>query len=75
MDVAVVTISETTANRITWGSTPPDFGTSELFQNSANMDADLETLRSNIEAMNLSARVFRTSVPISAARWSTEQKN
>ena len=75
VDIAVVAISETTANRITWGSTPPDFGTSTLFQNAANMDADLETLRSNIEKKNLSARVFRTSVPISAARWSTEQKN
>ena len=75
VDIAVVAISETTANRITWGSSPPDFGTSTLFQNAANMDADLETLRTNIEKMNLSARVFRTSVPISAARWSTEQKN
>jgi uncharacterized protein (TIGR02599 family) len=75
VDIAVVAISETTANRITWGSSPPDFGTSTLFQNATKMDADLETLRTNIEKMNLSARVFRTSVPISAARWSTEQKN
>ena len=75
VDIAVVAISETTANRITWGSSCPDFGTSTLFQNAADMDADLETLRTNIEKMNLSARVFRTSVPISAARWSTEQKN
>jgi uncharacterized protein (TIGR02599 family) len=75
VDIAVVAISETTAKRITWGSTPPNFGTANLFTNSANMDADLETLRANIEQMNLSARVFRTSVPISAARWSTEQKN
>lgn len=75
VDIAVVAISETTANRITWGSSPPDFGTGSLFQNAADMDADLETLRTNIERMNLSARVFRTSVPISAARWSTEQKN
>ena len=74
VDIAVVAISETTANRITWGTTPPVFGTN-LFQNAADMDADLETLRTNIEKMNLSARVFRTSVPISAARWSTEQKN
>ena len=74
VDIAVVAISETTANRITWGTTPPVFGTN-LFQNAADMDADLETLRTNIEKMNLSARVFRTSVPISAARWSTEQNN
>jgi uncharacterized protein (TIGR02599 family) len=75
VDIAVVAISETTANRITWGSSRPDFGTSDLFQNAADMDADLETLRTNIEKLNLSARVFRTSVPISAARWSTEQNN
>ena len=74
VDIAVVAISETTANRITWGTTPPVFGTN-LFQNAADMDADLETLRTNIEKMNLSARVFRTSIPISAARWSTEQNN
>jgi uncharacterized protein (TIGR02599 family) len=75
VDIAVVAISETTANRITWGSSRPDFGTSTLFQNAADMDADLEILRTNIAEKGLSARVFRTSVPISAARWSTEQKN
>jgi uncharacterized protein (TIGR02599 family) len=74
VDIAVVAIDEQSARRITWGSSPPVFGTN-LFQNSANMDADLEELRKNITAQGLSARVFRTSVPISAARWSTEQKN
>jgi uncharacterized protein (TIGR02599 family) len=75
VDIAVVAISETTANRITWGNSPPNFGTSDLFKEATKMDADLETLRTNIEKMNLSARVFRTSIPISAARWSTEQNN
>jgi uncharacterized protein (TIGR02599 family) len=75
VDIAVVAISESTASRIPWGSSRPDFGTSTLFQNAADMEADLETLRTNIEKLNLSARVFRTSVPISAARWSTEQNN
>ena len=75
VDIAVVAISETTANRITWGSSRPDFGTSDLFKEANKMEADLETLRENIDAQGLSARVFRTSVPISAARWSTEQKN
>jgi len=75
VDIAVVAISETTANRIQWDSSPPNFGTSDLFKEAIKMDADLETLRTNIDAQGLSARVFRTSVPISAARWSTEQAN
>lgn len=75
VDIAVVAIAESSAGRITWGSSPPNFGASSLFTNPANMDADLETLRKNIEAQGLSAQVFRTSVPIAAARWSTEQSN
>lgn len=70
VDLAVVAISESTASRITWGSTPP-FDMTGLFQNAANMDSDLLTLQRNIAARGLSARIFRTSVPISAAKWST----
>ena len=75
VDLAVVAIDDQSARRINWGSTPPDFHASTLFQNPANMDEDLETLRKNIESQHISARVFRTSVPISAAKWSTEQTN
>jgi uncharacterized protein (TIGR02599 family) len=75
VDIAVVAIDEQSARRITWSTAPPDFGASALFQNPSNMEADLEELRANIADKGLSARVFRTSVPISAARWSTEQKN
>lgn len=74
VDIAVVAIDEQSARRITWGSSPPVFGTN-LFQIATMMETDLETLRKNIDAQGLSARVFRTSVPISAARWSTEQNN
>ena len=74
VDIAVVAIDEQSARRINW-DTKPDFGASALFQIPSNMEADLEKLRSNIAAQGLSARVFRTSVPISAARWSTEQAN
>ena len=75
VDLAVVAIDEQSAQRITWPSSPPDFGGAALFKKAENMEADLETLRSNIAALGLSARVFRTSVPIPAARWSTEQSN
>jgi len=78
VDLAVVALDENSARRITWGITPPDFGasTSALFQQAVNMDADLETLRDNIEKkFKIPARVFRTSVAIPAARWSTEQTN
>ncbi len=75
VDLAVVAMDEQSAQRITWPSSPPDFGGAALFKKAENMEADLETLRSNIAALGLSARVFRTSVPIAAARWSTEQSN
>jgi uncharacterized protein (TIGR02599 family) len=74
VDIAVVAIDEQSARRINW-DTKPDFGANALFQIPSNMEADLEKLRSNIAAQGISARVFRTSVPISAARWSTEQNN
>lgn len=76
VDLAVVAIDEQSAKRITWGSSPPDFYEGQrLFEEPAKMEADLETLRKNIAKKGLSARVFRTSVPIAAARWSTEQTN
>jgi len=75
VDVALVAIDEASAQRVSWGSTPPDFGEAALFQTPADMEKDLETLRSNLAAKGLSARVFRISVPIAAARWSTEQSN
>ena len=74
VDIAVVAIDEQSARRINW-DTKPDFGANALFKIPSDMEADLETLRKNIAAQGLSARVFRTSVPISAARWSTEQAN
>jgi uncharacterized protein (TIGR02599 family) len=74
VDIAVVAIDEQSARRINWDA-KPDFGANALFQIPSNMEADLEKLRSNIAAQGISARVFRTSVPISAARWSTEQNN
>lgn len=71
VDLAVVAISESTASRISW-ATPPDFGMSTLFQDATRMESDLLTLQRNIAARGLSARIFRTSVPISAAKWSTQ---
>ena len=75
VDVAVVAIDERSAMHLSWTSTPPDFGTGSLFQDPAIIEKDLDQLRSNLEAKGLSARVFRTSVPILAARWSTQQTN
>jgi len=75
VDLAVVALDERSARRIEWGSTAPDFGAGSLFLNPANLDADLNTLRSNLAARGLNAAVFRTSVPIAAARWSTEKPN
>jgi len=71
VDLAVVAISESTASRTNWGSTPP-FDMTGLFQDATRMESDLLKLQSNIAASGVSARIFRTSVPISAAKWSTQ---
>jgi uncharacterized protein (TIGR02599 family) len=75
VDLAVVALDDRSVRRIEWGSTAPDFGAGSLFQVPANLDADLNTLRNNLAARGLNAAVFRISVPIAAARWSTEQSN
>jgi uncharacterized protein (TIGR02599 family) len=75
VDLAVVALDERSVRRIEWGSTAPDFGAGSLFLDPANLDADLNTLRDNLAARGLNAAVFRISVPIAAARWSTEQSN
>ena len=75
VDLAVVALDERSARRIEWGSTAPDFDMDELFLEPADLDADLNTLRNNLAARGLNAAVFRISVPIAAARWSTEQSN
>jgi uncharacterized protein (TIGR02599 family) len=75
VDVAVVAIDEQSARRINWEATPPDFGSANLFQDPAKLEADLDTLRTAIEAKGMSVGVFRASIPIGAARWSTEQSN
>ena len=75
VDLAVVALDDRSVRRIEWGSTAPDFGAGSLFLDPAKMDADLNTLRNNLAARGLNAAVFRISVPIAAARWSTEQSN
>lgn len=75
VDLAVVALDERSVRRIEWGSTAPDFGAGSLFLDPANLDDDLNTLRNNLAARGLNAAVFRISVPIAAARWSTEQSN
>lgn len=75
VDLAVVAISESSLRRIDWGASPPSILTSDLFSQAIDMEKDLNTLRERIEEKGLKAEIFRTSVPIAAARWSTEQKD
>jgi uncharacterized protein (TIGR02599 family) len=77
LEIAAVVVSERSAERMTWGNSPPDLGSdfSPLFRQAELMDSDLATLRDAPLAKGLDARIFRQSVPLPAARWSTEQTN
>lgn len=75
IEVAMVVISEKSANRVNWGPTPPSFIPTDLFTDASQIDQDLETLRAALADKGLKARVLRATIPIVAARWSTEQSN
>jgi len=77
LEIAAVVVSDRSAERITWGSSPPDFGVSltTLFRKAELMESDLAKLRDALLAKGLDARIFRLSVPLPSARWSVEQTN
>lgn len=75
VEVIMVSIEETSAQRLAreFKNTPP-FGSgayniSNLFDNSADLEDDLETLETKLRENHINYRIFRTTVPIQAAKW------
>ena len=72
VQVTMVAIDETSAQRIANGSTLPAFNASldTLFLDAAKYDADLKTLQTTLVDQRISFRVFTGSVSIRGAKWS-----
>jgi uncharacterized protein (TIGR02599 family) len=77
VEIAAVVLDSRSISKISWGTSPPDLGIamSSLFKNPARLDEDLEALRLALQEKNLEARIFRQTIPIPSARWSTEQQD
>lgn len=72
VQITLVAIDETSANRITNGASPPAFGgtLNTLFKTAANYDADMKTLQDTLSNDKINFRVFTTNVIIRGAKWS-----
>jgi len=72
VQVTLVAIDETSANRIANGSTPPAFDATldTLFLDPKKFDADLATLQKTLTDLRLSSRVFTSNISIRGAKWS-----
>ena len=70
VEVIMVAIDETSANR-RWGNaaTAPAL-TSGLFQKAVQLEDDLKTLTSSLSAQNINYIILRSTVKIRGARWS-----
>lgn len=71
VDVVMVAIDEASAKRLDNGSTPPDFGLGSLFSTASELESDLTTLESTLNTQHIVYRIFRTTVPMSNAKWSS----
>lgn len=72
VQVTMVAIDETSAQRMAKGSTPPAVNASldTLFLDATKYDADLKTLQTTLVDQRISFRVFTGSVSIRGAKWS-----
>ena len=77
VEIAAVVLDSRSIAKINWGTSPPDLGIAmnSLFKDPAKLNKDLEDLRLALRGKNLEARIFRQTIPIPSARWSTEQKD
>ncbi|HSI87170.1 MAG: Verru_Chthon cassette protein C [Candidatus Methylacidiphilales bacterium] len=71
IDIVMVAIDEPSAIRLGNSATAPDLGVSTLFQNASSLETDLRTLTTSLDARRITYRVFRTSVAIKGAKWSS----
>lgn len=71
VDIIMVAIDENSARRLENGSTPPDLGLASLFSTEANLEIDLATLETTLNTRHITYRIFRTTVPLRNAKWSS----
>ena len=75
VQVIMVVLDESSARRIENGSTEPTaelgFDPASVFTSPANLETDLDTISSNLSAKRLNYRIFRSEIPIRAAKWTT----
>ena len=70
LGVTLVAIDEASADRITKGSTPPAWVTSDLFTDTSKFDADLKTVENNLIRDHVNYRIFSTEIPLPGSKWS-----
>jgi uncharacterized protein (TIGR02599 family) len=70
IEVTMVAIDEVSARRLETGATPPVLGLTGLFQTASSYDANLETLRTNLNDKKINYRIFTANVSIQGAKWS-----
>ena len=73
VEVIVVAIDETSAQRFCVGSSPPNFDVdpSSLFQKAEKLEEDLQTLTGALASKRIGYRVFRSEVALRGAKWSS----
>jgi uncharacterized protein (TIGR02599 family) len=79
LKITMVAIDEASAIRLAnqYGSSPPPLVASTLFTSTATgapaqYDQDIQTLTTSLTAMHVNYRIFVASVPLRAAKWSTQ---
>jgi len=69
--IAMVTVDESAAKRLTTGNTPPAiFSTTGLFVDPDNLDTDIKTLEDRLAANGIQFHTFNSVVSLRAAKWS-----
>lgn len=71
VDIVMVAIDEVSARRLENGASPPDLGVAGLFSSASNLEADLAVLESTLNSQRIGYRIFRTTVALRNAKWSS----
>lgn len=76
IEVIMVVLDEQSAARVCTGDTAPDLGVNGTrFTQVSNLSTDLGDLERELIAKNLKYEIFRTTLTLPGARWSTQQSN
>jgi uncharacterized protein (TIGR02599 family) len=71
VDIVMVAIDEVSARRLENGAVVPDVGVGGLFSQASNLESDLATLENTLNARRIGYRIFRTTVALRNAKWSS----